>query len=54
MDFTERVYEDVDWIYLIQVRYQWQALVNMMKNLQTSEKGQRMFLLPGQLSVSQT
>jgi hypothetical protein len=41
MNFTRRVFEDVDWIYLVQVRDKLQALVNMMKDLQVSESGQR-------------
>jgi hypothetical protein len=33
MDLREIGWDDVDWIDLAQVRYQWRALVNMVMNL---------------------
>jgi len=34
MDLTETEWEDTDWIHLAQDRKRWQALVNMVMNLQ--------------------
>jgi hypothetical protein len=33
IDIKVRVYEDVDWIYLVCVRDYWRALVTMVINL---------------------
>jgi hypothetical protein len=33
-------WEVVDWIYLVQDRDQWQALVNMVMNLQATYKAE--------------
>jgi hypothetical protein len=33
MNLRETVWEDVDWVYLIQDRDQWWALVNTVMNL---------------------
>jgi hypothetical protein len=40
IDFREIVWEDVDWIHLNQDGDQWQALVNMVMNLQVPQKAE--------------
>jgi hypothetical protein len=32
-DLREMVWEDVDWMHLVQERYRWRAVVNMVMNL---------------------
>jgi len=39
MDLWEIGFEGVAWMHLAQGRDKWQALVNMVMNLQVSQKG---------------
>jgi hypothetical protein len=34
MDLREVVWEDVNWLHVVQERGQWQVLENMVRNLQ--------------------
>jgi hypothetical protein len=40
MGLKEIVWEDVDWIYLAQDRYQWQAVMKKVMNLHTPQGGE--------------
>jgi hypothetical protein len=44
MDFREREWDGVDWVYMAQDRDQWRALVNVVLNLWVPKNDGKFFL----------